>query len=211
MQVANTRADLAVGQSENTQGSPTLVHRPRIVVRGTELASPVSVRGVSGLVPGTSPKEPEVRSQRGFTTVELMIVMAMMGLVLAASWGNFRSVLAHRRLSSAASSLATQMRLARERAVAEGNDYIVTFMTGTNSYEIWDDEGSDGSTGADDRKFVHDMPSRTTVQNPVFFGSNRVIFHADGTCNASGAVEITNGELIRTIAILASTGKVSIQ
>lgn len=163
------------------------------------------------MIPGARPKEPEVRTNRGFTTVELMIVLAMMGLVLAASWGNFQSVLAQRRLSSAANSLATQMRLARERAVAEGNDYIVTFMTGTNSYEVWDDEGSDSSTGGDDRKFVHDMPSRTTMQNPVFFGSNRVIFHPDGTCNASGAVEITNGDLTRTIAILASTGKVSIQ
>ncbi|MBZ0266786.1 GspH/FimT family pseudopilin [bacterium] len=152
-----------------------------------------------------------MRSNRGLTTVELMIVLAMMGLVLASSWGNFRSILAQRRLSAATNSLATQMRLARERAVAEGNDYIVTFMTGSNAYEVWDDEGSDASAGGDDRKFVHNMPSRTSVQNPVFFGSNRVIFRPDGTCNASGAVEVTNGELTRTIAILASTGKVSIQ
>lgn len=155
--------------------------------------------------------ENKVRTEKGFTTLELMIVLTAAGLVLAASWGNFSSLLRQHRLSSAASSMATHLRLARERAVAEGNDYIVTFMTGTNSYEIWDDEGSDATLGPQDTRSAYPMPPNTTVQNPVFFGANRVIFHADGTCNASGNVEITNGEVTRRVAILASTGKISIQ
>lgn len=152
-----------------------------------------------------------MRRDHGFTTLELMIVLGVVGLMLAASWGNFSSVLRQQRLSSAASSMATHLRLARERAVAEGNDYIVTFMTGTNSYEVWDDKGSDSTMGALDTRSVYPMPPNTIVQNPTFFGANRVVFRADGTTNASGGVQITNGELVRNVSVLASTGKVSVQ
>lgn len=147
---------------------------------------------------------------RGFTTLELMIVLVVAGLGLAASWGNFASLMRQHRLSAAANSLATDLRLARERAVAEGNDYIVTFRTGPNDYQVWDDEGSDSVMGGGDTRVNRAMPVRTTLQNPSFFGANRVIFHADGTCNASGAVEVTNGEFTRQVSVLASTGKISI-
>jgi hypothetical protein len=98
--------------------------------------------------------------------MESMIVLTVFGLLLAASWGNFLSVLRNQRLSGATSQVATPLRLAREKAASEGNSYIVTFRLAVNDYQIWDDESSDIVLGPQDGRRNVPMP--------------------DGTCDASG-------------------------
>ncbi|MEZ5066550.1 MAG: GspH/FimT family pseudopilin [bacterium] len=147
---------------------------------------------------------------RGFTTLELMIVLTVFGLMIAASWGSIQGIIDQQRLNGATNQLATHMRLAREKAVAEGNNYIVTFRIAQNQYQVWDDEGSDSMMGPDDSRTNFDMPDRTVLQNAAFFGANRVIFRPDGTCNASGSVQITNQENTREVDVLASTGKITV-
>ena len=122
-----------------------------------------------------------IERNRGFTTMELMIVVGVMGLLLAASWGNIQSVLRQQRLVGATNQMVTHLRLAREKSVAEGNNYVVTFRPASNDYQIWDDEGSDTILGPADSRTAFPMPDQTIVQNPAFFGSNRVIFRPDGT------------------------------
>lgn len=149
-------------------------------------------------------------NERGFTLMELMIVVSIVGLMLAVSAGNIQSMLRAQRLNGATSQLVTHMRLAREKAVAEGNNFIVTFRAPLNNYQVWDDEGNDAVFGANDARRVFPMPTSTRIQNPQFFGSNRIIFRPDGTCNASGTVEVNNGEMIKKVTFLASTGKVTV-
>ena len=151
-----------------------------------------------------------LRTQRGFTAMELMIVLGIFGLVIAASWGNFQSLIRQQRLVGATNQLVTHLRLAREKAVAEGNNYIVTFRPGINDYQVWDDEGSDSILGPSDGRRTFPMPDQTIVRNPVFFGANRVIFRPDGTCNASGSVQVWNREFTRQVNVLASTGKITV-
>ncbi len=151
-----------------------------------------------------------IERNRGFTTMELMIVVGVMGLLLAASWGNIQSVLRQQRLVGATNQMVTHLRLAREKSVAEGNNYVVTFRPASNDYQIWDDEGSDTNLGPADSRTTFPMPDQTIVQNPAFFGSNRVIFRPDGTCNATGSVQVGNREVLRQINILAATGKVTV-
>ena len=148
--------------------------------------------------------------EAGFTAMELMIVLTIFGLLLAASWGNFQSVIRNQRLTGATNQVATHLRLAREKAVSEGNNYIVTFRLAANDYQVWDDESSDAVLGPADSRRVFPMPDGTTLQNASFFGSNRIIFRSDGTCDASGSVEVTNQELVKLVNVLASTGKVAV-
>lgn len=148
--------------------------------------------------------------EKGFTITELLVVLTVFGLMMAVSVGNFQSVIRNHRLTGATNQLVTHMRLAREKSVAEGNDYIVTFRALMNNYQVWDDEGNDAVMGATDSRRTFEMPDGTQMQNPSFFGGNRVTFHSDGTCSASGTVDITNGELTKKINVLASTGKVTV-
>lgn len=147
---------------------------------------------------------------RGFTTLELMVVLTIMGLALAASWGSMRDILEQQRVQAAANQLATHLRLARERAVAEGNHYVVTFRTVNNDYEVWDDTGSDAITAPTEVRRLHPFPAGTTMSNPQFFGSNQLTFRADGTTDASGSVQVQSGVSARRIDVLASTGKVTV-
>ena len=147
---------------------------------------------------------------RGFTTTELLITLAIVGLMLAASFPSFQGMMRQHRLTGATNQVVTHLRLAREKAVAEGNNYVVTFRVPANDYQIWDDENSDTLLGPDDSRRTFNMPTGTVVQNAVFFGANRIIFRPDGTCNASGSVQVNNGEFRRQINVLASTGKVTV-
>jgi Tfp pilus assembly protein FimT len=126
------------------------------------------------------------------------------------SAGNIQSIIRQQRLTGATNQLVTHLRLAREKAVAEGNNYVVTFRQIQNNYQVWDDEGNDLIMGGTDIRRTFPMPTGTRVQNPQFFGANRVIFRPDGTCNASGSVEIRNDETTKTVSLLASTGKVTV-
>jgi prepilin-type N-terminal cleavage/methylation domain-containing protein len=146
----------------------------------------------------------------GFTLIELAIVLSVLGLVVALSMGNIQSVIRGQRLTGATNQMITHLRLAREKAVAEGNNYVVTFRQMQNNYVVWDDEGNDLIVGGQDIRRTFPMPRGTRLQNPQFFGANRVIFRPDGTCNASGSVEIRNDELTKTVNLLASTGKVTV-
>ena len=151
-----------------------------------------------------------LRNARGFTAIELMIVLGIVGLTIAASWGHVQNMTRQHRLTGATNQLVTHLRLAREKAVSEGNNYIVTFRLGANDYQVWDDEGNDALLGPQDTRRNFDMPPGTLVQNAAFFGANRVIFRPDGTTNASGSVQVNNGEFQRQVNILASTGKVTV-
>jgi Tfp pilus assembly protein FimT len=142
--------------------------------------------------------------------MELMVVISILGLALAASWGSVRDMMEQHRVQSAASQLATHLRLARERAVAEGNHYVVTFRQANNDYEVWDDLGSDAIAGPNEVQRLHAMPSGTVLLNPQFFGSNQLTFRADGTTDASGSVSVQSGASQRRIDVLASTGRVTV-
>ena len=150
------------------------------------------------------------KTQDGFTTLELMIVLTVFGLMIAASWGSVTGMINQHRLTGATNQVTTHLRLAREKAVSEGNNYIVTFRAQQNDYQVWDDEGSDSVLGPDDVRRTFPMPAQTVVQNAAFFGANRIIFRPDGTCNASGSVQVANSEFQRQINVLASTGKITV-
>jgi prepilin-type N-terminal cleavage/methylation domain-containing protein len=151
-----------------------------------------------------------LQRERGFTLPELLVTIGIISLLLAASWGRLQSVLRQHRLTGATNQITTHLRLARERSVAEGNDYIVTFRLASNDYQIWDDEGNDGVAGPADVRTVYAVPDGIQLRSASFFAANRVILQADGTANATGSVQIGNGENSRTINVLASTGKVTV-
>lgn len=57
------------------------------------------------------------RSSRGFSLIELMITLVVLGLVLAISIPAFRGLSATHQLKSSVQNIAGQLRLAREKAI----------------------------------------------------------------------------------------------
>jgi prepilin-type N-terminal cleavage/methylation domain-containing protein len=68
--------------------------------------------------------------RRGFTMIELMVVVALVAILLAVAAPSFVSYLARQRVEGVASELGTDLQFARSEAVQRNTDVRVTFGTG---------------------------------------------------------------------------------
>ncbi len=74
--------------------------------------------------------------ERGFTLPEVMITVALLGILLAIAVPTWQSVVESRKVDSAANQVASDMRLAHTRATNQLADFEVAFTSGSSSYEL---------------------------------------------------------------------------
>jgi prepilin-type N-terminal cleavage/methylation domain-containing protein len=79
------------------------------------------------------------RSEKGFTLVELLVVVTIMLMLLAAVIPQFNRDRPKRLLSQTAIRLANDLRWARAQAVEENQIYFVEFLPLIDTYRIWDE------------------------------------------------------------------------
>jgi type IV fimbrial biogenesis protein FimT len=73
--------------------------------------------------------------QRGFTLIELIVTIAVAGVLLALVIPSFTDFFAKRRVEGMATELATDLQYARSEAVARNREALVTF--GTSCYVVY--------------------------------------------------------------------------
>lgn len=71
-------------------------------------------------------RHPTVYRQTGFTLLELMIVVAIAGIVMAIGVPSFQSITTTNRIAANTNELITALNLARSEAVKRGTDVSVT-------------------------------------------------------------------------------------
>ena len=153
-----------------------------------------------------------MRQEKGFTIVEVCIVIAVIGVLAAFAIPNFLSWLPKMRVNSAARDLVSEMQLTRMQAVSERNNYVITFNVGSNQYSIYDDDDNDfASAGAEAGELVKTVnigtdnpgvqfgyisgtqkPTGGSITTAVAFGSTsspiRETFKPNGAASLSGSV-----------------------
>lgn len=78
----------------------------------------------------------KIKNNKGFTLIELIITIAILGIVLAIAAPNFTRYRDNTNLREAARDISSDIQLYKQRAVAENAPYTITFNSGTNDYVI---------------------------------------------------------------------------
>ena len=68
-----------------------------------------------------------LRDKRGMTMIEMMVVVAIIGVMMALAIPSYNAMLPHLRVKGASRDVAEALQVARMKAVAKNNAYIVQF------------------------------------------------------------------------------------
>jgi prepilin-type N-terminal cleavage/methylation domain-containing protein len=75
-------------------------------------------------------------NQQGFTFPEMLIVLILITIISAISYGAFRRMGVNSDLRTAARDIASDFQLARQRAMAENTNLTITFNPGNHTYTV---------------------------------------------------------------------------
>ena len=139
----------------------------------------------------------------GFTLLELMVTLAIMGIVAGIAAPNFLSYIPKSRLNGAASMIMTDMMLARMKAINRNTRFQIYF-SGDHEYKICDDADGDGTvTDCEGDALIKDI--QETYGAVTFTSTNNPIFLPRGTASNLATVTISNAAGSKTLTV-AITG-----
>jgi len=131
------------------------------------------------------------KKNRGFTLMELMIVIAIIAIMASIAIPNFIGWLPERRLDAGAQDILQGLQKSRSKAIMTNRNVIVTFDAAANSFIAFVDEDANGAQEAGERTVVDsDMPAGVVFDEPGFGAA--VTFNNRGIPSTSGVLTLLN-------------------
>lgn len=164
----------------------------------------------------------------GFTMVELVITIAVLGALSGIAYVAIESSLASFRLDAASAKLVSDLRFAQHLARTRNGWFGVSIQINPiNQYIVYETDGGADVAVPDPVNPAHtlvikmdDEYAGTTITAVNIEGGSKVEFNAmgvpftdmlGGQIAGAGTITLTQGEVSRTIQILPETGRVEEQ
>ncbi len=143
--------------------------------------------------------------RRGFTLVELMITIAVIGILGLVVTPGILTYIPQYRVNRAAKALATEMNLTRMRAIAKNRIYYVVFAAGSDqTVKVYEESTNDTSWSTSDTlvktiALATEFPNvrldynsvtglgGTSLTSAVTFPNDRAVFLPNGLLSTPGA------------------------
>lgn len=133
-----------------------------------------------------------MRSKKGFTLFELLVAIAVLGMVLTFSINSFTGMLNRQKLQGAAENFYDMLLLARGEAINRNRSIYVSITSGANWCYGMDDTASCtcGTAGSCQVNSVDKVTSGTDYSNIVFSSAGLTAFKYD---SRRGLPDTTDG------------------
>jgi len=137
----------------------------------------------------------------GFTLVEVLTVIAIVGVLSAIAIPSYISLLPNMRLKASARDLYSNMQKAKMAAIKRNKSVAITFNCAALTYTVFADDGSGGGTvndnvqnGSEPTLVSGDMSSGVTGCSAAFGGTTPPIasFTPQGLPRNPGSVTLSN-------------------
>lgn len=151
-------------------------------------------------------------SRRGFTYVELVVVLLVIAIMAAAAAPRYADSLARARVDMAARRVAAELATAQSRARATSSSQTVTFTLPPNGSLLQ----IVGMTDPDrpERAYTVNFqghPYQAVFDSVELGGDPTLVFNGYGIPDSPGKIVIRAGRHLRTITVEAGSGWVTVQ
>lgn len=153
----------------------------------------------------------------GFTLIELMIVLSIVGITLGIAVPSFQALIASNRLTTSANNLVSALQLAKSEAIKSNFLTIVSKnTTWANGWVVFSDKDQDGAQATDGTEPTigsFDALSSGFKLTATLAYANKVTYRPDGRSTIDGSFVFCSPASTADFrrVVIAATGRVRVE